>query len=310
MPKFRFLPIVLLGLLLIFPAYSIEGASNGILLWFHVVLPTLAPFIICTQMIVALGAVDLLIRPFKSLFRTVFGLSANGTYVLLCGLLCGYPLGAKLCSDFLNYGKISRSEADYLLAICNHPSPMFLLGFVRSQLSAGISPVCLLACMYLPILPVSLLARHTLNKPVLSLGSCSLTPKESPSLQHHISLESVLLSTCETMVIIGGYIMLFSILAVWIRQIPFLTTETKAFLTGIAEITTGVNQICAALPTAKAIPMVIAIVSFGGLSGIFQTRSVIKNAGLSIRHYTSWKIVHMGFSCLIIILLSVLLPLH
>ncbi len=317
MPKLRIIPIVLLGLLLLFPAYSIQGAANGILLWFQVVLPTLAPFIICTQMVVALDGVDLLVRPFRKLFRAVFGLSDNGTYVLICGLLCGYPLGAKLCGDFMNYGKISRQEADYLLSVCNHPSPMFLLGFVINQLPVAVHPAFILICMYLPIIPVSLLSRRYYNRSrgrntarQLMLGICSTGEPEMESEPNRVSLEEVLLSTCETMVVIGGYIMLFSILAVWIRQITMLTPQLKALLTGIAEITTGVNQICQTLPPAQAVPMVIGVVAFGGLSGIFQTRSVIKNAGLSIRHYISWKTIHTCFSCIIFILLSLLLPLR
>lgn len=47
----RFVPILFLILLLSFPALAVEGAANGLLLWFNVILPTLAPFIICTQAI-------------------------------------------------------------------------------------------------------------------------------------------------------------------------------------------------------------------------------------------------------------------
>lgn len=317
MPRIRIFPIVLLGLLLLFPALSIEGAAGGIRLWFQVVLPTLAPFIICTQMVVALGGVDLLVRPFRRLSRLLFGLSEPGTYVLICGLLCGYPLGAKLCGDFLISGKIDRTEAEYLLSICNHPSPMFLLGFVLNQLPVPIPPGHLLACMYLPVIPVSFLSRRfyavrrqNIHRPVMAALSIAGEPADAARPGDSISLEEVLLSTCETMVIIGGYIMIFSILAVWIKQLTGFPLAVKALLAGIAEITTGISQICRILPDGRALPMVIAVAAFGGLSGIFQTRSVIKKAGLSIRHYISWKIIHTCFSCFVFILLTLLLPLR
>ena len=317
MPKLRIFPVVLLGLLLLFPACSIEGASNGIRLWFQVVLPTLAPFIICTQMVVALGGVDLLVRPFRRLTRLLFGLSDAGTYVLICGLLCGYPLGAKLCGDFLDSGKLDRPEAEYLLSICNHPSPMFLLGFVINQLPVPLHPGYLLTCMYLPVIPVSFLSRRFYavryqdsRGPVMALNLGNKQPSETARQTGSISLEEVLLSTCETMVIIGGYIMLFSILAVWIQKLTVIPPAVKSLLAGIAEITTGISQICQSLPDGRSVLMVIAAAAFGGLSGIFQTRSVIKKAGLSIRHYIGWKIIHTCFSCLVFILLSLLLPLR
>ena len=299
------LSIALLCLLLIFPTLSIEGACNGLRLWSQVVLPTLAPFIICTQMVVALGGVELLILPFYPLAHALFGLSKSGTYVLLCGLLCGYPLGAKMCSDFLAHGQISRKEADFLLSICNHPSPMFLLGFVRTQLNFIVSPVLLLICIYLPILPVSVLSRKFYR----CRNSTSAPTTAELKKTDKISIEDAIMSTCETMVIIGGYMMLFSILVMWIQQLTFLPLPVKAMLTGTAEITTGVNQLCTVLPSQKALLPVIATVAFGGLSGIFQTRSVIKKAGLSIRHYTLWKIIHTGCSMIVFIIL-LLLPLH
>lgn len=36
------LSILILGLLLAFPTLAVEGAAAGLLLWFNVVLPTLA----------------------------------------------------------------------------------------------------------------------------------------------------------------------------------------------------------------------------------------------------------------------------
>lgn len=296
----RLFPVILLFLLLLYPSRSIQGAADGLVLWFTIVLPTLSPFIICTQMVVLLGGMNLLVRPFYPAVHKVFGLSASGTYVLICGLLCGYPLGAKLCSDFLRQNRISRQEANYLLSICNHPSPMFLLGFVKSQLTVTIPSLFLLMSLYLPILPVSMLSRRYYRRHTQAQQP-DLAVCEVPAVS--FSMETILMSTAETMVIIGGYIMLFSILTVWIQQIPFLSPATAACLSGVAEITTGVYQITTRLPPSHALFAVVAIVAFGGFSGIFQTKSVIKNAGLSIRHYLLWKLVHMTFACLVLTLL-------
>ena len=292
------LPILLLGVLLSFPAQSVRGALNGLLLWFHVVLPTLAPFMICTQMITALGGAQWMMRPFGPLLQKLSGLSPSGAYILLCGLLCGYPLGAKMCADFLRRGNISEKEAACLLAICNHPSPMFLSGYVRAQLPFPVSPVLLFTSLYLPILPISFVARHIYGKrnrftdPVLTDPS-PRQPNDTPSL------EDVIASACETMVIIGGYIMLFSILVVWIQEFPVGSSAARAFLTGAAEITTGVNSLCHYFHDKKALMPVICAVAFGGFSGIFQTKSVIRGTGLSIRQYLYWKLFHACLSCLV-----------
>lgn len=312
------LPILLLILLLLFPSLSIQGACNGILLWFQVVLPTLAPFMICTYMITALGGIRLLMSPLSPIFASLFHLTLSGSYILLCGLLCGYPLGAKMCADFQKRGAIRPKEAAYLLAIANHPSPMFLLGYVRTTLPLPVSPVLLLTCLYLPILPLSLVARHLYGIDAVFksrffsrpwLGASSLAPADSrlESPVRKMSLEEAIGSTCQTMVLIGGYIMLFSILAAWIQALPMIPPVLRATFTGIAEITTGIHSLSTTLPPDKALLPVIAATAFGGLSGIFQTRSVIRDAGLSIRPYIGWKIAHACLSCLTGALLLALL---
>lgn len=307
----RVFPILLLLLLLKFPVWSVQGAANGLLLWFNVVLPTLSPFIICTQTIVALDGVKLMMIPVYPVLHRLFGLSVQGSYVMFCGMLCGYPLGARLCADFKERGAITSREADYLFAVCNHPSPMFLLGYVAGQLPFAVSPVLLFACLYLPVLPLSMIARrvYRLEDPEKTgVLSCAQIPCAEPQPP---SLEDIIHSTCETMVLIGGYIMLFSILAAWVQHINFLPPMFRLLLIGAAEITTGVNQICAGLPAAWILPAVIAAVAFGGLSGIFQTKSVTKNAGLSIRHYVLWKLLHACLSCMILTVLQcILLPLR
>ncbi|MCI6885813.1 MAG: nucleoside recognition protein [Lachnospiraceae bacterium] len=311
----RLLPILLLILLLIWPSYSIQGAQDGLLLWFQIVLPTLSPFMIVTQLIAASGGIRLLMRPFSPFLRRLFGLSYPGGYVLLCGLLCGYPLGARLCADFAARGIISRNEARYLLAICNHPSPMFLLGYVQKQLPAPISPALLLACLYLPVFPLSWLARAIYFRNVPSdteKQSADHASDTIPDSAQNVrsTLEEILMSTCDTMVIIGGYIMIFSILSSWIGQMDFLPVRSQALLSGLAEITTGIHQICRTWDAEQCLLPVIGIAAFGGCSGIFQTRSVIavsKNAGLSIRHYVIWKAVHAFLSCVIMLLLQELL---
>ena len=117
--------ILLFFLLLFFPEQSIQGASDGLLLWFHTVLPTLAPAMICTRMLLLTGGDRLLIKPLRPLFCRFFALSDTGAFILLSGMICGYPLGPALCAQALEKNRITRKEAAYLLAFCSFPSPMF-----------------------------------------------------------------------------------------------------------------------------------------------------------------------------------------
>ena len=118
------IPILMLVLLLAKPDWAFTGAKNGLVLWGMVVLPTLMPFMLCSQAVAGLGAVPLFMKPFRPFFTHILHLSDQGGYVLFSGLLCGYPMGAKTCRDFLEKGWIGKAEARFLFAISNHPSPM------------------------------------------------------------------------------------------------------------------------------------------------------------------------------------------
>lgn len=309
------LAIAILLLLLTHPSLALEGASQGLILWSQTVLPTLLPFMICSNVIVSIGALPLFMTPFRPVLSRLLGLSDNGGYVLVSGLLCGYPMGAKTCAEFLSQGKISPGEARYLLAISNHSSPMFLLGYVAANLCPQIPIWTVMAALYLPILPLAALARK-IYRPN-SGTSDTYVPADSRAA---FCFDDIMMGSIEIMVRIGGYIMLFSILAVFIQYLPGIAPVLKSLLLGISEITTGIHALAQTTDGFLQGLCLTGAIAFGGLSGIFQTKSVLenglqsfpsenaKNAGLSIRHYVLWKLLHTAVSCLIFILLAGFLP--
>ena len=283
---FRFCSVAVLCVLLLSPAAATQGAKNGLVLWATVVLPTLLPFMICSNVIVALDAIHILTF-----------LSDAGSYILVSGLLCGYPMGARNCSDFLDGERITKAEARYLLSICNHPSPMFLLGYAASELPGAVPVWMLMAAVYLPVVLIAWLSRKL-------YGIQTVSPSLPYSREAQLTFDESLMDSCEVMVKIGGYIMLFSILVFYITELPLHNPAGKAALLGFVEITTGIRAISSSIPSMAGGMWIAAATAFGGLSGIFQTKSVIKNAGLSIRHYVAWKAVHSLLSAAIFILLA------
>ena len=112
-------PVLLfLALLFIFPADCAAGAKNGLLLWFNTMIPSVFPFILITGLIRAGGGIRLFNRLFGPVISRLFGCTSGGSYAVIIGFLCGYPMGAKAISDSLNTKVISRNEAAIMTAIC------------------------------------------------------------------------------------------------------------------------------------------------------------------------------------------------
>lgn len=301
------LSVLCLLLLLFQPGLALEGARQGILLWGNVILPTLLPFMICSGVIVAMDAIYILTGPFRPILSGLLRLSGQGSFCLMSGLLCGYPMGAKTTSDFLDSGRITPEEGKYLLAISNHPSPMFVLGYIMAQirLIPGAGQECPLwavaTALYLPVIPISLLARRCYQYK----KNTSHSPDQREKEEYPFSFDNHMMSSFETMVKIGGYIMLFSILALYLSALPLgLPDLLRPALLGAVEITTGIQAIARTVPGLTGAMLIIGSAAFGGCSGIFQTRSVLKNAGLSIRHYVLWKLLHSGLSCILFYVLA------
>ncbi len=60
----------------------------------------------------------------------------------------------------------------------------------------------------------------------------------------------------------------------------------------------------ASLSGRAACAAMLACAAFGGLSGVSQTNTVIKNAGLSIRHYVLWKLLHAALAAAILLIIT------
>ena len=264
---------VVMLLLLLFPRLSLEGARKGLLLWYQTVLPTLLPFMVCTNLAISMNAMKLLTAPFAPLLKKLFRLSDPGCFVLLSGICCGYPMGAKNCSDLLEQGFLSLPEARCLYAVSNFPSPMFLAGYMMAKASQTAGAYLVLpfwkiaAAVYLPILPMFFLATRLygfhrespIGRDARQIGREGNDPRRGQKGQkdtvpsHPLSngsadrsaptlpLDEALSSSIAVMVKIGGYLMLFSILACFIGLFVPQDTLLSCLLISIAEMTTGME---------------------------------------------------------------------
>ena len=294
MNKFPLRSILLFLLLIPILSFSkevTEGARTGLLLWYHSVVPALFPFMVISGLIISGGGIMHIMHPFYKILHPILGLSHEGCYVLISGLLCGYPMGAKTCAEFAADKRISFNEAKFLMTICNHPSPMFILGYVYPLFSEHITIVELLLTIYIPITVLAVIAKYRYP-----------FDEKHPSFDHQlqknhaaVSMDETILSSIEVLCKIGGYLVLFSIMIKLIHKCSFLTESLRLCFIGLIEMTTGIQEFANIQNWKIGYFASAASLTFGGLSGIFQTKSVLehkKEAGLSVRPYILWKSAH------------------
>lgn len=283
-----FFLFVLFGFLLIFPIQTLDASKTGLLLWFDSLLPTLLPFLIVSQLILKTPLIDTVQKILGPIFRQVFHCSENGAFCILCGFLCGYPVGARLIALQIQEHRLSINEGQYLLSFCNNVSPMFCIsyGILFAIGAEDILP-------YLFIIYGSALLFGFFTRPKY-IPEHNLTSKKQTSSSENIFqlIDVCIIDSFLIMIKLCGYLMLFSIISTGILMlIPDDMFYAAPVITSLLEITGGLSRL-ASMPLGT-LRSVIGIVSltFGGLCCIFQTNSVINNTGLSLKKYILHKVL-------------------
>lgn len=321
------IPILIFFLcMLSFPQTVFAGASYGLLLWFRHVLPTLLPYMVLINVLIRTPALHWICRITSPFLCPLFGTSYYGTFAVLTGFLCGYPMGAKTASDLLDAQKISRSEASYLLSFCNNTSPAFILSYVVIQnlKNDSISIPFLLILTLVPLM-MSFVFRlfyrptdHIRSFSHLIQFSSSTTSQaiksdipgsfldslsghffdpsqDSPrKMTENLSgnfFDRCIMNAFESITKVGGYMMMFSVL-IQLLASALPDNTFSLLLYSSLEISTGIRLLASsALYTSQKIILCAALTSFGGWCCIAQTYSMISGNHLPILPYIAEKLV-------------------
>lgn len=282
------------------PETSVRGASCGILLWFNNILPSLLPFMIATNIIVKLNIMPSLTKFINRYVHNV-KIQVHIIYIIFTGFLCGFPMGAKVISDFKNNGDINDNEASWLISFCNLPSPMFIISYAATECLRLDNILMFTAAFYLSliiIIPLShmLYLGKASNKQIKCLNqNKSDTPKE-----HRLSIsliEKSMMDSYISIAKIGGYMVIFSIIAAFLENTYFIKPLIRCILICLSEMTTGIHLISDLSISAdiKAV-ICLAALGIGGMSCLTQTIGVISSTNIKVSHYIMWRLVHAAIS--------------
>lgn len=277
-----------------FPETVVEASKNGILIWFQQILPALLPFTILSSILLK-----------SHLLNSLKG-NANLVAIIItmiCGFVFGFPIGAKLSSDFYKNHMLSEKQATLLAITTNNFSPIYVCGFALPLLF-GTTQYNVITYLLLYFLPLFIAAFYL----ILTYPTESIETKrtEKTSLINH-NLEQQTSSTFHlnmkimdesiingftALIKICGYIVFFSILAqilsnLWTNP-PIIWT---LFLENL-EITNGITLLSqSSFSAGITYVLAIQLLSFGGMSGLAQTASLLEDANLSMHKYIIGKVI-------------------
>lgn len=287
-------------LFIIFPELVNRGAKTGLLLWFHTVLPALLPFMILSTFMVRENITGAVSRVAAPLFCRLFGVSEAGCYPVVIGFLSGYPVGARTVAQVYGRGMISKEEAQYILSFCNNASPMFMLEYIGLECMNLKTPAQLCVLLYLSAW-LNALWQRLVKKYHFRVEKRSGGIESSRRRGNWIaSLDESILDSFVVITKVGGYMILFSIVAVWMENVLPIGNIIKYIGIGVLEITTG-GALLARLTVEEWLKggLFIGLCAFGGLSSVAQTASVLGETDLSVKKYILAKLRQMAIAFLL-----------
>ena len=98
-----------------------KSFAEGLVLWYNNLVPLLLPFLLISGFFLSMIDWE---HPNRA-----------GCLILLflCGLFCGYPVGAIAIGRLYKNQVISKDFAHAIMPLCNNISPMFLMGYVCNR---------------------------------------------------------------------------------------------------------------------------------------------------------------------------------
>ena len=273
------------GVLVLFLAeagFVRAAAAEALSLCAGSVIPALFPFLVVSSLLLSLGLGELLSPMLAGLMEPLFRVDGAGSSALLLGLVGGYPIGAKTAADLYRGGRLSRPEAERLLAFCNNSNPVFLVSVLGVGVFGSVrAGVWLWLIHLLSALLTGLLFRNHGGPARRQAGGTAAFQAVSLSAAFVAAVReslSGMLSVC-------AFVTFFYVLA---RPLASLGGWLGPVLVGLTELFSLTPLL---RPDRFGFILASAMAGWGGLSVLCQTAAVLEGSGLRLQSCAAGKAV-------------------
>lgn len=273
--------------LIIYPYETATGVKSGLVTLYETLIPSLFPFMILSSYISNSPFVQSISGKISGVSKRFLKVNSCGIISFLLGILGGYPIGAKALAEFYETGKLNETDVRKLFCWCINPSPAFAITAVGTfMLRNTKSGVIIYISTLLSALCIGICVGF-LNKNYQPINH----QQESRVDSKHIFINSVATGN-SAMLSVCGWVLLFSgISAIIGKAVP--NRYAALFLNSITEVTNGCRI---ATENSLPLPVICAILGFGGLAVIFQVSPYLEKCKVSFKQFLCWRIVNSALS--------------
>jgi sporulation integral membrane protein YlbJ len=340
---FLSISVTILAISLIsYPQESFDASIRGLNMWWEIVFPSLLPFFIVSEMLIGFGVVKFIGVLLEPLMRPLFKVPGVGGFVWAMGMASGFPAGAKFTARLRQEGQLTQIEAERLVSFTNSSNPLFIFGAVSVGFfyNAHLGVVLALA-HYLGNICVGIIMRFYGKESPEETDERNETAskrKDTSKIRSALSalhqtrlkdkrpigklLGDAVNSSIQTLLMVGGFIILFSVINKLLYHLHITAALAKAievllsslsfpdmlsipFIAGLFEITSG-SQLTSQVQDATLLQKAIItsfILAFSGFSVQAQVASILAQTDIRFQPFFFARIIHGIFAGLFTLIL-------
>ncbi|MDX8342983.1 MULTISPECIES: sporulation integral membrane protein YlbJ [Bacillaceae] len=313
--------------LILMPGESLEASIRGLDMWWEIVFPSLLPFFIVSEMLIGFGVVRFIGVMLEPLMRPIFRVPGVGGFVWAMGMASGFPAGAKLTARLRQEDQITKLEGERLVSFTNSSNPLFIFGAVSVGFFQNATlGIVLAAAHYIGNICVGVVMRFYGRKEDQEMIRSKTKKKgfiikEAFSALHQTRIEDKrpigkllgdsVTSSIQTLLMIGGFIILFSVINKMLYHLHITTFFAEGlsalfillqlpellsipFISGLFEITLG-SKLTSGITEATLLQQAIItsfILGFSGFSVQAQVASILAETDIRFKPFFYARFIH------------------
>lgn len=308
--KRNFIPVFILFIICLFvlkPNIVSEGVFNGLKIWINNMIPYLLPMSILSNILLQYNFLYRMSEKLSFISRRIF----NSKYAFIpyfISFVVGYPSGAMTVNTMASYKRIDNRQANALVIFTNNCSFQFMAGAVAFSMLGDFNLSKFIA---VPHLLSAVLIGIILKKS--DVNTTFTKEKKQNYIPFYEAFNSSIYKSVTSILSIGGVIVIFSVFSNFFDNILIsasgyfsLSTQLSDIIhsvsVGVLEIANGCSVAASStLPIQVRLIIINFLISFSGISVIFQTVAVTNDFDFNISSYIFYRFIQGIISVIICI---------
>ncbi len=321
--------VFLAASIVMYPSEAFHASLTGLQIWWEIIFPALLPFLIISEILLGFGVVHFMGILLEPLMKPLFNVPGVGAFVLTMGFASGYPMGAKLTSRLREQKMITRAQGERLVSFSSTSDPLFIFGAIAVGFFHDVELGVILAFIhYASSIIVGIIMRFHQKNDNENIPVTTNQNKKEPILIKAIKamhqarmsdnrkfgrlMGDAVMSSINTLQMIGGFIILFSVILTILTKINIVFFISKlvtllfvplgiapelsqAIIYGLFEVTLGVKTVSEAsmsLPMIEKLAIASFISAWSGISVHAQVAALLQKTDIRFIPFFLARILH------------------